>query len=352
MTTNKFVWSCWLDADDNGSNLVCLDGKRSRASRAKFTDSNLTSNYCHFYNVCGLWNPQCGMWILTSLLSRNIGLFLLAGMAASSFSSDSSSSLSPSSLSSSPLSSSSSPHSSSSPLSSSSSSLCWSRPAGVASRELRLVPLSGELPWDGTRWGLQLCFPSDTSITFTIRTTSTTSTTARVSALLDGWLWQRGWFWFSGVLHLVAGVLHPVVGVLHQVVGVLNTVAGMLHPVVGVLHLAAGVLHPDAKELHFKRLEAEDHFFVIFEISYVSVFSHEAEGRVGVLIRALLDSDHTLGFQCHHHLRWRSFKGRHLPKNCFKHTLSALRCGCYCLNWFITSCRILNLVGWLILIPN
>ena len=160
-------------------------------------------------------------------------------------------------------------------------------------------------------------FPSDTSITFTIRTTSTTNTTARVSALLDGWLWQRGWFWFSGVLHLVAGVLHPVVGVLHPVVGVLNTVAGMLHPVVGVLHLAAGVLHPDAKELHFKRLEAEDHFFVIFEISYVSVFSHEAEGRVGVLIRALLDSDHTLGFQCHHHLRWRNFKGRHLPKNCF-----------------------------------
>ena len=116
------------------------------------------------------------------------------------------------------------------------------------------------------------------------------------------------------MLHLVAGVLHPVVGVL-------NTVAGMLHPVVGVLHLAAGVLHPDAEELHFKRLEAEDHFFVIFEISYVSVFSHEAEGRVGVLIRALLDSDHTLGFQCHHHLRWRSFKGRHLPKNCFKHCL-------------------------------
>ena len=110
-----------------------------------------------------------------------------------------------------------------------------------------------------------------------------------MSALLDGWLWQKEWFWFAGVLHPAAGVLHLVVGVLHLVVGVLN-------PVVGVLH-------PAAEDLHFKSLlsvaglEMEDHFFFIFEIADASGVSHVAKGRVGVLIRALLDSDHTLGFQ-------------------------------------------------------
>ena len=91
-------------------------------------------------------------------------------------------------------------------------------------------------------------------------------------------------------------MLHPAAGVLHLVVGVLHLVVGVLNPVVGVLH-------PAAEDLHFKSLlsvaglEMEDHFFFIFEIADASGVSHVAKGRVGVLIRALLDSDHTLGFQ-------------------------------------------------------
>ena len=151
---------------------------------------------------------------LTSLLRRNIGFFILAGTATSSFS------FAPwsSSSSSSPPLSSSSLSSSSSPLSSSScsfSSFCSSRPEGVASRELRLVPLSGELPWGNQvvasrmeNWEtlsylVRMVSPSH-RITLTTWTTSTTNMIARVRARLAGraklmqlnqicWLWCKDW---------------------------------------------------------------------------------------------------------------------------------------------------------------
>ena len=155
---------------------------------------------------------------LTSLLRRNIGFFILAGTATSSFSfapwSSSSSSSSSPPLSSSSLSSSSSPLSSSS---CSFSSFCSSRPEGVASRELRLVPLSGELPWGNQVVASRMenweerryliwseCLTPSHRITLTTWTTSTTNMIARVRARLAGraklmqlnqicWLWCKDW---------------------------------------------------------------------------------------------------------------------------------------------------------------